>query len=45
MLGWERQGFPLKILHDQIKAIADDNNPYQLRLTLLRTLQQSIEGY
>ena len=45
MLNWERQGYPSGQIHDQIKAIADDRNSPETRLTLLTTLKQSLDSY
>ncbi len=45
MVNWERQGCPSKHAHDQIKAIVDDGNSMDTRLTLLTTLKQSLDGY
>ena len=46
MINSEQQGNPSKIVHAQIKAIANNSNPAELlRLTLLTTLQQSLKGY
>jgi hypothetical protein len=45
MLNWERQGYPSQQVHDQIQAIADENNSVETRMTLLTTLTQSLNGY
>jgi hypothetical protein len=42
---WERLRFPSKKVHDQIQAIADEGSTPEVRLTLLASLKESLEGY
>jgi hypothetical protein len=43
MTSWEQQGHPSQNVRDQIKAIADETNAPELRMTSLTTLKQSLD--